>query len=908
SWSGLDPAALAARAGRAIHRDRERVLDFNARRAVSATCLLAAGVWGAACQPDAPTGPGGPPRPAATILAPDDGAVFPPGQAIRFEGEGLDVDGVALPPASLAWESSLDGSLGIGTVVTRTDLALGEHVIRLVATDVQGRSDTASISLTVETVPNRPPSATISAPADGARFTLGRSVTFSGTASDPEDGLLTATALQWESSLDGSIGTGLAFSRSDLSLGTHVIRLVATDSEGAVDTASITIGIGEPPNVLPTAAFSASCTDLTCTFTDASSDSDGTVVSWNWDFGDGGTSTDQSPQHTYATGGTFTVTLTVTDDDAGSDDVAQDVSVTPANQGPTADFTSACTELTCQFSDSSSDADGAVVGWSWNFGDGATSTDQNPLHEYAAGGTFSVTLTVTDDDGATGQAARQVTVNASPTADFTVSCTELTCQFTDGSSDPDGAVTGWQWSFGDGAMSTEQSPQHTYAGGGTFTVTLTVTDDAGATSAPASDQVTVNATPTADFTFACTELSCQFTDASSDPDGSIVSRLWNFGDGAMSTQTNPQHTYAAGGTFTVVLTVTDDDGATDDASRQVSVNARPTADFSFACTDLTCDFTDLSSDPDGTVTGWSWNFGDGSTSTVRNPTHTYGAGGTFTATLTVTDDDGAASNPRSRDVTVTAPNQAPTADFTFSCTDLTCSFTDTSTDPDGDNIVSRSWDFGDGGTSTQRNPSHTYGAAGTFTATLTVTDNRGGTSAPTSKQVTVTAPNQAPTADFGFACTDLACDFTDASTDPDGTVTGWSWDFGDGNVSTAQSPSHTYLTGGTFTVTLTVTDDDGAFSAPTSKQVTVTAPNQAPTADFGFSCVGSFCQFTDASSDPDGTVTGWSWDFGDGNVSTAQSPGHLYAAPGDFTVTLTVTDDGGLSSAPAQRQVTVTAP
>jgi PKD repeat protein len=163
--------------------------------------------------------------------------------------------------------------------------------------------------------------------------------------------------------------------------------------------------------------------------------------------------------------------------------------------------------------------------------------------------------------------------------------------------------------------------------------------------------------------------------------------------------------------------------------------------------------------------------------------------------------------------------------------------------------------------------------------------------------------NLPPTADFTFTTTDLTAYFTDTSTDADGTIVSWDWDFGDGNASTAQNPSHTYAAAGTYTVTLTVTDNDGATDS-VSKPVTVTAPNLPPTADFTFTVNGLTANFTDTSSDSDGTVVGWDWNFGDGNTSTSQNPSHTYAASGTYTVTLTVTDDDGATDS-VSKPVTV---
>jgi PKD repeat protein len=169
-----------------------------------------------------------------------------------------------------------------------------------------------------------------------------------------------------------------------------------------------------------------------------------------------------------------------------------------------------------------------------------------------------------------------------------------------------------------------------------------------------------NNPPTADFTFTSSGLTANFTDASSDGDGSVVSWDWDFGDSGTSTDQNPSHTYASAGTYTVELTVTDNDGDTDTSSQSVtvtdpSVNDPPTADFSFATSKLTANFTDASSDGDGSVVSWDWDFGDSNQSTAQNPSHTYAAAGTYTVTLTVTDDDGD-TDSSSQSVTVSEPS------------------------------------------------------------------------------------------------------------------------------------------------------------------------------------------------------------------------------------------------------------
>ncbi|HEY8452113.1 MAG: PKD domain-containing protein [Micromonosporaceae bacterium] len=164
-----------------------------------------------------------------------------------------------------------------------------------------------------------------------------------------------------------------------------------------------------------------------------------------------------------------------------------------------------------------------------------------------------------------------------------------------------------------------------------------------------------------------------------------------------------------------------------------------------------------------------------------------------------------------------------------------------------------------------------------------------------------------PVADFSFSCDDatLTCTFdASASFDPDGTVVAWDWNFGDGTTGSGEVVTHTYAAGGSFTVTLTVTDDSGATDTDTQR-VTV-GPNQPPVADFSAACNGLififWCTFDGgASVDPDGMVVSWSWDFGDGTTGSGQTVLHFYGAPGAYDVTLTVTDDAGLTDSVTKR-------
>jgi len=245
---------------------------------------------------------------------------------------------------------------------------------------------------------------------------------------------------------------------------------------------------------------------------------------------------------------------------------------------PHASFSFTCNGRTCTFDGSSSvDAGGTIVSYSWNFADGTTVSGSSPTvsHTYPASNSYNVTLTVADDRGATGAQSQTIDINLTPYATFLFACNLLTCSFDASNSfDPDGTITSYAWDLGDGTTASGGTISHAYAAGGYRTVTLTVTDNAGATGVQ-SQTVFANSPPVASFTFSSNRLTCSFDgSASHDSDDGIVMWSWNFGDGTSGSNPTTTHSYSRLGTYVVTLTVKDAHGATASQSRTVTVSPR----------------------------------------------------------------------------------------------------------------------------------------------------------------------------------------------------------------------------------------------------------------------------------------------------------------------------------------------
>lgn len=355
-----------------------------------------------------------------------------------------------------------------------------------------------------------------------------------------------------------------------------------------------------PTNTAPTAAFSYTPTSPSIggwvQFNASSSyDPDGSIVSYNWNFGDGSGDSGSAVWHRFTAGGTYQVTLTVTDNDGASDAALQSIQVGQSNQSPVAAFTftppNPAPGSWVQFDASASfDPDGSIVSYSWNLGDGSSDSGALVWHRFVFGGAFTVTLTVVDNEGASATSTASVPVQSAgqaPSAAFSYSPSSPNpgdwIRFDAGaSSDPDGSIVTYQWSFGDGSPSQSgQIAYHQFIAAGTYNVSLNVIDNEGMSDTASQAVVVgqVGQAPVASFTYSplSPQIGQQMTfDASSsfDPDGTIVSYLWDLdGNGVTDTSGSAGTvTYISSGVVLVTLEVVDNNGLTATASQSILIS------------------------------------------------------------------------------------------------------------------------------------------------------------------------------------------------------------------------------------------------------------------------------------------------------------------------------------------------
>lgn len=639
---------------------------------------------------------------------------------------------------------------------------------------------------------------------------------------------------------DGTYSTEQNPVHTYIQAGTYSVSLRATNNQGdkvSEKTNYITVNEG----VSPVAGFEATLTTgnapLTVSFTDQSSN----AASWFWTFGDGYTSNEQNPKHTYLKPGSYTVNLTV--NNAFGSNMHSESSFISVGSGsaPSASFTNSTAKtgpqpLNVQFNDTST---GATI-WLWDFGDGIKSTLQNPSHTYGKVGNYSVSLKVINaygNDTTTKSDFVTVTAAQVPVASFERSpasgTVPLSVKFTDKSANNPIA---WIWIFGDGYTSNEQNPKHTYTSSGTFNVSLKAISAYGSNTKTWDSCITVDpgVAPVVNFSANITSGSAPLTVQFNDTTENVSIWFWDFGDGSVSSEQNPLHTYNATGNFNVSLDITaeNDQMANETKYNYITVSAfSPVANFTASpesgSAPLTVQFNDTSAN---NPMAWIWNFGDGATSSDQSPKHIYETNGIYNVTLNAINAYGISNITKYGFIEVSL-NPGPVANFTYSpksgFAPLTVQFTDNSTE-----ITDKTawlWNFGDGESSSDKNPSHTYSVEGNYTVTLMVI-NIYGDDTETAVIIVNTGTGYVPVANFTASPTSgyapLTVQFTDASTN---SPTNWTWDFGDGANSTEQNPIHKYTNAGTYNVTLNASNEYGFSVVTREAYITVSSSTTTTT-------------------------------------------------------------------------------
>ena len=753
--------------------------------------------------------------------------------------------------------------------------------------------------------------------------------------------------------------------------GDDTLTYVANDGMANSGPATVTITVtpvNDPPIADANGPYAGTIGAALTLDGSGSSDLDGTVVSYDWDFGDGTTGDGIAPDHTYADVGLFTVTLTVTDDAGLTDTTTTVADITPApNTPPTAvdDDYSLDEDIVLMIAapgvlanDTDDDGDTLTAVLVADVTSGSLSLAADGSFTYTPGTNHfgDDTFTYVSDDGTDDSNIATVTLTVAPLNDPPVADPNgpytgpvggsLSFDGT-GSSDPEDSVLTYDWDFGDGTTAAGPAPDHTYAAVGTFTVTLTVTDDGGLsdtatttaiiTDAPNTSPVAVDDEYSVDEDTVLSVAAPGVLGNDIDVDGDALTAVLvdDVSNGALVFGADGSFTYTpdldffGDETYTYIVNDgTDDSGLGTVTITVTPVNDSPVADangpYSGSVGDaLTFDGSG-SFDLDGAITSYDWDFGDGNTGTGLTADHTYTGPGLFTVTLTVTDDGGLTDTTIAVADIAPSPNTPPvagddvyTVDEDTVLTVATPGVLGNDTDADGDALTAvLVGDVTNGTLTLDTDGSLTYTPDANYFGgdSFTYIANDGTDDSTTATaNITVLPVNDPPVAVDDEYTVDEDTTLTvpaagvltnDTDVESDALTGALIADVTNGTLTLNSDGSFTYLPtlnySGDDSFTYVVSDgsDDSGLGTVT---ITVTPVNDPPIADANgpyVSSVGTAVTFDGSGSfDLDGAIVSYDWDFGDGNTSTGVTPDHTYTGPGLFTVTLTVTDDGGLTDA-----------
>jgi len=686
--------------------------------------------------------------------------------------------------------------------------------------------------------------------------------------------------------------------------GTYTITLNALSSQGCPSSLTQTLGIFPPPII----SFSASpLCDANGTFFSPSTSTaiaSGSLSAFLWDFGDGNTSTQASPLHIYNSPGTYSVNFTAWSNHNCSASMSNTFLISPS---PTVAFATtsvnACSP-TFTFTNNSGISAGPIS-YTWNFGGGVTTNSISPTYTFPAIGNYTVSLVGISNMGCTDTAYQYISIFPYPVINFSVPASCEKAIFTVSTTAVSGSVTSYLWDFGDpgsGAANTStlQNPTHFYSSTNNYTINLNLLSNLNCPSFT-SVPITVFPNPTAFFTYS-TSNNCSlpynyFNSSTVSPIGnSLVSaNLWDIGGVTTNTNANPGFVNFPGpGSYTVTLIATTNHNCSDTMTVPILVHPLPEINFSTLseCVNQAVNFSQTSTisavPVPGSISSYTWNFGDNTFTNTANPgAHYYTTAGNYTVVFGATSNMNCISSV-SHTLTV---YPAASSDFTVSnfCLGDVSVFTSTSSVSSG-TIFAYNWDFGDGGTGSNPVKTHVYATSGTFPVSFSVTTNN---ECYTVVNKTVTIyPLPVTSFTVNNGCLYSPSAFAETSSVSVGSIASYSWNFGDGNSSTNQSPNYTYTLFGTYVPTLTVGSNQGCLGSAVNTLVIHPLPSIA------FSppsiCKGPAIQFTNTSSIPLGSITSYTWDFADGSpLSTLVNPVHTYTQANNYNILLTAMSNQG---------------
>jgi gliding motility-associated-like protein len=636
---------------------------------------------------------------------------------------------------------------------------------------------------------------------------------------------------------------------------------------------------------------------LTVSFNNTSSMSSGTLTTYYWNFGDGVSSSLESPTHTYANPGTYTVSLIAGSDQGCYDTTELTVTVHPQ---PSASFTfnNGCQLSPISFSGNSNILQGNVNQWQWAFGDGLSGSGQTPNHVYSLPGIYTVTLAITSNFGCTSIASQTIAISPKPIANFITTQTS-NCSFTVGLTNTSnismGNIVANSWDFGDGTTSTNQNGIHVFVGSGTYVIQLITVSDMGCSDS-VDYPVTISPLPVAAFSAnnVCLNNQTTFTNSSQVSSGNLAFFQWQFGDGNQSTIAQPGYQYSNAGTYSVTLTVTTNSNCTASITQPVTVNPLPVVSFigNNVCEGIATNYLNQSSISGGTITNFIWDFtSDGiADNTSQHTSVLFSSAGTYiTQLMAISNLNCSASNT----IAVTV-HPKPIVQFSAApvCLGVVSSFTNLTTVSFGSISVS-SWTYGDNSVGTGYNSTHQYGNPGTFPVTLTVHTGNSCTSSFT--QMVVVHPKPNVNFQSTITCLNQATQFSNQSNISSGSIVKYRWDFeNNGSIddSTA-NPLFIYPTAGTQQSRLVAVSNNNCIN----QNINPVIVHFNPIANFSApsTCIPASTQFHNASTSGDGAITSYAWDFNGDNIfdNNLQDPNYIYTSVGNYGVKLEVQTEYG---------------